>query len=110
MKKKRKPARIKKKPAFLSTRQGKIILISSAIIILLAFFLRGPRGTIELYKNTIKRNQLQEEIDQLKRTKTELDSEKVKLNDDQYIEKTAREQYNMKKQGEKVYKVKKDSN
>ena len=79
------------------------------IIILLIFFLKGPRGTIELYKNIRKTNDLKEEIEELKQTKSELDSEKVKLHDDDYIEKIAREQYNMKKQGEKIYKIEKDS-
>ena len=110
MKKKRHTPGKQKTTSLFATRQGKIILLTVAVIILLIFFLRGPRGSIELYKNTQKRNQLQEDIEQLERTKAELDSEKVLLNDDDYIEKTAREQYNMKKQGEKIYKIKKDSN
>ncbi|MBN2423810.1 MAG: septum formation initiator family protein [Calditrichaceae bacterium] len=107
MKKKRRTTT--KKYSLTITPKRKILILIGSIVVLLIFFLKGPRGTIELYKNINKTNDLKEEIEELKQTKSELDSEKVKLHDDDYIEKIAREQYNMKKQGEKIYKIEKDS-
>jgi cell division protein FtsB len=109
MHKKRYPKTTRKK-IVITSRQRKIFIFSVIGIILFVFFLKGPRGTIEFFRTVQKKNELQEEIEHLKKTKAGLDSEKVKLNEDEYIEKIAREQYNMKKQGETIYKIKKDSN
>ncbi len=81
------------------------LLFLALAALLLVFFLSGPRGTIRLLEQSKEKERLQQEIEALERTKAALDSEKVKLHQDAYIEKIAREQYNMKKEGEKVYKI-----
>jgi len=57
-----------------------------------------------------KKQDLQNEIIELEKTKVELDSIRNRLeNDPAYLEKIAREEYNMKKEGEKVIKIETDS-
>ncbi|HES58966.1 MAG TPA: septum formation initiator family protein, partial [Caldithrix sp.] len=57
-----------------------------------------------------KKQNLENEIQELETTKVELDSIKNRLeNDPEYLEKIAREEYNMKKEGEKVIKIETDS-
>jgi len=81
------------------------LLFTIVAVIVLMFFLSGPRGTIQLIRQNKEKERLLKEIEELEKTKVALDSEKVKLKQDAYIEKIAREQYNMKKEGEKVYKI-----
>ncbi len=92
----------------LNSRFVKWFVIISIFTVFSFIFLNGPRGLIRYYKVDKEKEQLERDIKTLKQEKSELDSEKVKLNDDAYIEKIARESYNMKKSGEKVYKIKKD--
>jgi len=99
-----------KRPSGGNNRLPKFILLGVAAAVLLVYFLSGPRGTINLYKHSHEKQELLDEIKTLETQKAELDSEKVKLEDDAYIEKIAREEYNMKKKGEKVYKVSTDKN
>ncbi len=80
------------------------------VIALLFIFLSGPRGTIRYFKARQQKEQLQQDIKQLQAQKTHLDSLRIRLkNDPDYIEKLAREEYNMKKKGEKVYKIVRES-
>jgi len=81
------------------------VLFAVLTVLALLFFLTGPRGTIQLIHQNKEKERLIKEIEELEKTKAALDSEKVKLNQDAYIEKIAREQYNMKREGEKVYKI-----
>lgn len=61
---------------------------------------------IKLFQAKHENRVLIEKKESLEAKKNELLEEKDKLqNDKKYIEKTAREQYNMVKPGEKVYKV-----
>ena len=80
-------------------------LFAVFVVLALLFFLTGPRGTIQLIRQNKEKERLIKEIEELEKTQAALDSEKVKLNQNAYIEKIAREQYNMKKEGEKVYKI-----
>lgn len=83
-----------------------VIIFSGIILILIITFLSGPRGTLRLIREMQKKETLNREIEQLELTRTVLDSTKKRLqNDPSYIEKIAREDYNMKKEGEKVIKI-----
>jgi septum formation initiator len=79
-----------KKPLIDTQARIKIILI--AILISIAFLLLNNNGMIKLFKAKQENNALIEQKEKLQ-------------NDKKYIEKTAREQYNMVAPGEKVYKV-----
>lgn len=73
------------------------------------YLLSGPRGAIKLIQIKNDRDRLKNEIRELEMQKSVLDSEKTRLKTDpEYIEKIAREEYNMKKKGEKVYKIVRD--
>jgi cell division protein FtsB len=88
----------------------KIVIISVVALVLIITFISGSRGTIRLFRDMHQKQNLEKEINELETTKTELDSIKNRLeNDPTYIEKIAREEYNMKKEGEKVIKVESDS-
>jgi len=91
---------------FFSTTLGKISIAAAVALILAIFFLSGSRGTIRYIKAWQHKEALQQEIEQLKIKKARLDSQRTRLKKDpEYIEKIAREQYNMKKKGETVYKI-----
>ncbi len=93
----------------LNPRFLKIILSIFILLLVYFLFISGPRGSWQLYKSDREKQQLQEDIQKLELRKAELDSEKNKLeNDPGYIEKIAREKYNMKKKGEKVYRIEND--
>lgn len=88
----------------------RLFAIGAIVIIFLVIYLTGPRGTIRMMRVMQKKQELVNEIDELESTKVELDSIKNRLeNDPAYLEKIAREEYNMKKEGEKVIKVETDS-
>lgn len=92
-------------PVFL-----KIGFIILGIAALFFIFVSGPRGTWKLYQSDRDKQQLIKDIEELETKKANLDSERTRLlNDQDYIEKVAREQYNMKKKGEKVYRVENES-
>ncbi|MHB2149068.1 FtsB family cell division protein [Calditrichota bacterium LG25] len=75
-----------------------------AVIYLL--FFSGPRSVIQYFRQTTYKKSLQKEIQSLKNEKQSLKKEAERLkNDLDYIEKIAREKYNMKKKDEKVYKI-----
>ena len=108
VKKKRNPAA--RKQIKLDKKHIKFISIATVGIILLIIYFTGPRGTIRLWRVIDKKQDLENEIKELETTKVELDSIKNLLeNDPEYLEKIAREEYNMKKEGEKVIKIETDS-
>jgi cell division protein FtsB len=108
VKKKRNPSA--RKQIKLDKKHIKYIIIGVVGIVLLIIYFTGPRGTIRLLRIMDKKQDLINEIDELETTKVELDSIKNRLeNDPAYLEKVAREEYNMKKEGEKVIKVETDS-
>lgn len=83
-----------------------VIIFSGLILLIIITFLSGPRGTLRLLREMQKKETLIQEIKQLESTRTVLDSTKKRLqNDPTYIEKIAREEYNMKREGEKVIKI-----
>jgi len=93
-----------KKPLFDRSARIKIIVI--VILLCIAFLLLNNNGVIRLFQEKKQNQVLIEKKEELEAKETELLEEKEKLqNDKKYIEKTAREQYNMVKPGEKVYKV-----
>jgi cell division protein FtsB len=69
-------------------------------------FVTGSRGTIQLYKFTKQKQDLEKEINELEGEKEKLEKMKSDLESDpEYIEKIAREKYKMKKKEEKVYEI-----
>ena len=70
-----------------------------AILILVAtIFITGSRGTLQLYKFTRQKQDLENEINALEMEKGKLEEMKSNLESDpEYIEKIAREKYKMKK-------------
>jgi len=95
----------KRNPVFV-----KLVLLILGIATLFFIFVSGPRGTWKLYQSDQEKQQLIKDIELLEAKKAEMDSERTRLlNDPDYIEKVAREEYNMKKKGEKVYRIENES-
>jgi len=77
-----------------------------AIILFFAFFL-GDHGLIHYWKLMYERNEIREKIEQLKAEHKQLADEiELLQKSNQYIEKIARERYNMGREGERVFIVK----
>ena len=95
---------LNKKPVIDRSAKIKIILI--VLLLCIAFLLLNNNGMIKLFQAKKENQVLIEKKEDLEVKENELLDEKEKLqHDKKYIEKTAREQYNMVKPGEKVYKV-----
>ena len=76
------------------------------LVLVATIFITGSRGTLQLYKFTKQKQDLEREINELEIEKEKLDKMKSNLeNDPEYIEKIAREKYKMKKKEEKVYEI-----
>jgi len=87
-------------------RNAKIKIVLIILLLCLAFLLLNNNGMIKLFQAKKENQVLIEKKENLEVKENELLDEKEKLqHDKKYIEKTAREQYNMVKPGEKVYKV-----
>jgi cell division protein FtsB len=82
-------------------------IILGVIILLLSFaFLTGSKSLFNLYSLYWQRNELLQEKERLEAENKQLKEEIEKLqNDMKYIEKMAREKYNLKREDEEVYKV-----
>ena len=81
-----------------------ILAIGALSLIIIFFF--GDHGLYQLYTLKKERVQIQNQINDLRKEKIELEHEKTKLQTDyKYIEELAREKYRMAKKGEKVFKV-----
>ena len=94
-----------KKPPALDAR-AKIKIIFIVILICLAFLLLNRNGIIRLVQEKREQHALIENKTELQEKKAALTEEKERLlHDPEYIEKIAREQYNMVLPGETVYKV-----
>ena len=94
------------------SKQGKKGVIRWVLMFLFVFlgavFLMGNRSVIDLFELKHQSKQLTEQEQQLVQEKEALKNEIDKLqNDKKYIEKVAREKYNMKKEKESVYHIKK---
>jgi cell division protein FtsB len=95
----------KNKKAFLDN-QARIKIILIVVLLCLAFLLLNNNGILNLFKAKQENTVLIQEKEALESKEKNLLEEKEKLQTDKkHIEKTAREQYNMVKPGEKVYKV-----
>ncbi len=93
----------RKKKIHLNRRS---LVIVAILLFVLFLFIFADRGTWKFYQDYRERNALQQEIEVLKQKRDRLQKEKDKLEHDmQYIEKIAREKYQMRKKDEKVYKV-----
>lgn len=98
-----------KKSSLDSSARLKILVI--AILTCLAFLLFNNNGLIYFFKARQEHESLIEKKMELESKEAQLLNEKRMLqNDEKHIEKTAREQYNMVKPGEKVYKVIEEDN
>jgi len=83
-----------------------VLIFAAIFVAVVLFFLNGSRGTVKYYKSYQEKSKLEQEIQHLEEENARLKDEKEQLESDPaYIEKTAREKYTMKKEGEKVYKV-----
>ncbi|MCK4417705.1 MAG: septum formation initiator family protein [Candidatus Latescibacteria bacterium] len=88
-------------------KQKKIIWIFLALLLFVVYLLvTNENGIFRIRQLRGRVKTLETEIGILERKKTGLEREKdLLLNDLDYIEKKAREEYGMLKEGEKIYKV-----
>lgn len=86
------------------------IIIGLLAATFLYFVLFGSHGLLTLIDKSAEKSRIQTEIeaDSIKLKKLREMQDKL-FTDDETIEKVAREKYNMKKPGETVYKVQRDS-
>jgi cell division protein FtsB len=88
-------------------RKGRKIIrwiVAIVILVILFIFLSGNRSLFKLYSLRLDKNKLQQQKQDLIERQKNLETEIDKLeNDPDYIEKKAREKYNMKKEYEEVY-------
>jgi cell division protein DivIC len=86
----------------------KISLLSFVLLCLLASWLAfGDRGLIYVYKKDKERQEYLKKIEELKKENQKLMEEIERLsNDSDYIEKTARRELNMVRDGEVIYRFK----
>lgn len=88
-------------------RKGKKVLrwVSGIIVLTILFiFLSGNRSLIKLYSLYQEKNKLKMQKEKLLEQQKNLEEEIEKLKTDKdYMEKVAREKYNMKKEDEEVY-------
>ncbi len=81
-------------------------IIAGLIIFILMVFLTGNKSLIKLFFLHQQKDDLQQQKQELLEQNAQLKDEIKKLEtDDKYIEKIARERYNMKKKDEEVYVV-----
>jgi len=82
---------------------GLVVLVFT--IILLTALSLGKRGFVQQLRIRNENRQLRKISETLKADKKRLETEKKNLEDPDYIEKVAREEYNMAKKNEKVLHV-----
>ncbi len=104
---------MKKKNNKSKNSNGKKILrllaLAGAVVIIYFLFFNGPRSVVQYIRQTSYKKQLEKDIQSLEKEKRQLKKEAKRLKTDMdYIEKIAREKYNMKKKDEKVYKIVKE--
>lgn len=90
---------------FLKKHSG-LLTFALFLAVVIASFIFADRGTFNFYKAHSEKEALEEEIKKLEAKRDSLLIEQERLtNDPTYIEKVAREKYNMKKKDETVYKI-----
>lgn len=97
----------KSKPRVLLRISSKKLISLIFVVGVLYFILfSGSHSLIQYMRQSSRKQALIENIDSLKAQKKHLEEESERLKNDLfYIEKIAREKYNMKKKDEKVYQV-----
>ena len=86
--------------------QNRIMIFPLIFIVGGLFLISNDMGVIKWYQLRKERNQIQAEIDQFIRQKTELNDELNRLtNDVEYIKKIAQGKFHMVRPGEKVFSV-----
>ena len=94
--------------SFLSLTNLLMVTIVVGCISLLLF---SDRGLINLWSFKKEKLEIQNEINDLRNQIAMLEKEEEKLKfDEKYIEKIAREKFKMVRPGERVFKVKEESN
>lgn len=89
-----------------SKRKRRVWILGCLLLLTLLLFLSmGKRGFIQQIRIKREKEKLIKEIETLEEQKILLEAEKEKLDDPEYIEKIAREQYGMAKENEDVYRV-----
>ena len=87
-------------------RRKRVWILGCLLLLTLVLILSmGKRGFIQQIRIKREKDRLQKEIEILEEQKTVLEVEKEKLDDPEYIEKIAREEYGMAKENEDVYRV-----
>ena len=87
------------------------ILMVTIVIGCISLLLFSDRGLINLWSLKKEKLEIQNEINDLRNQIAMLEKEEEKLKfDEKYIEKIAREKFKMVKPGERVFKVKEESN
>ena len=90
-------------------RNKSFVLTISIVFLMCSFMTFGTKGLLKRYSLESEKKALLEKLDQARKEEQKLRDESAALdNDPKMIEKTAREKYGMVKQGETVYKVKKE--
>ncbi|MBE0555609.1 MAG: septum formation initiator family protein [Proteobacteria bacterium] len=91
----------------LSNRRLMLSLLGG--VVLLAYVLFGNRGVIARVRLELKRQEMIEKVQLAEQETKRLQAEKKALEGDKKtIEKVAREQHGMAREGETVYRIKKD--
>jgi cell division protein FtsB len=87
------------------------ILMVTIVIGCISLLLFSDRGLINLWSLKKEKLEIQNEINDLRNQIAMLEKEEEKLKfDEKYIEKIAREKFKMVRPGERVFKVKEESN
>ncbi len=86
-------------------RKRTFIIALTFFLLLLILFSTGKHGFIQQIRVQHERKRLVQENKRLQAEKQAKEEEKEKLNDPEYVEKVAREEYGMAKENEKVYRV-----
>lgn len=103
---KRSRARRKSRSTALRNKKLPLWIIGILVVFLLSVFLSGNRSLIKLYTLREERAALLQEKERLEKENARLQAEIERLQTDmEYIEKEAREKYNLKRENEDVYQV-----
>ena len=95
----------KKRTASIKKYVG-LVLLAGVVLVLVYVFLFGDYGVYRIWKQRQEIAQLERRIEELRLQKEELDRQIHFLKSDpQYIEKIAREEYGLVKEGEILYKM-----
>ena len=88
-----------------SKNRNKWLVGFLSILALTLLLSLGKRGFIAQIRARQEKKRLIQSIEALEEKRKTLQQEKVKLDDPEYIERIAREEYGMAKKNEKVYRV-----